>query len=35
MEWLGHIFEFECAHKFNELVLNELVCFDSCFESLE
>jgi len=35
VEWLGHIFEFECAHKFNELVLNELVCFDSCFESLE
>ena len=31
MEWLGHIFESKCAHKFNELVLNEFVCFDSCF----
>jgi len=31
----GYIFESKCAYKCNEMVLNELVSFDSCFESLK
>jgi len=34
LRWLWHIFESKSAHMSNEMVLNELVCFDSCLESL-